>query len=626
MKCKPLLIAGIWIGLFYAQATYADDKSTPAAALAQSRPIPATEPDEKTIARIQKLLDEVEIETKDFKDKTPLAKFFATLEAKLPKDKKLTFQIDKQALGADFAKAGDALVKLAHGRGNEKTRLRWALGAAVRQLPKEIDVDYAFRGDGILLTRPKLATHRETYDIRDIVACMPSLRKDGLGFIQFGMVRRQAESDDVTAFVRLANNGLDFRSWESMEILNRTRLAFIASPARHDEMRDLLTALRRLCDIRVVMNARLYEVDSKFYKKEIAPLFAKSKKGTPVAPIQPIVADLFKKITRQTMLVESEENKILEQQNVVFLSRQSSFQYAAEPPIILTEPPADQPKRETQKVTDSDLEGVIFEVTARIGPDRRFIQVQVTQNVSQLIRIDKTKLRNPFTGNEMELESPNLRKSTITGTVKLPDGHPILMPVEYRPPGKGKEDKVWLLLARPFIWIEEEVKERREDGKEFNQKTVWDSEVVEEKPEPSAKILPADLESKQILQAIIKDVLTNPKLEDLRDFYGSAKDKAFALVDTDRFGWSKEFEPAKHGFRLVRLDPFDRPRRVLGIRIEKFDLTQKEIDFGDTPVEICLFEAGGEPIGFALRGCTLHYIPKRVGMEWKVECASWESQ
>jgi hypothetical protein len=481
MNCKPLLIAAMWIGLFL-----------PAVAVGQGNSTTAGEPDEKTIARIQNLLDEIEIETKDFKDKMPLAKLFATLEAKLPKDKKLTLHIDKDAFGADFAKVSTSEVQLVHGRRNEKTSLHSALARALRLLPKGVEADYGFRADGIVLTRPNLATHRMVYDIRDIAVYMPFLRKDGLGFVQSGVLRRQSDSDDITALVRLANNVLELRTWETIEILNRTRLVFSASPARHAEMRDLLSAIRRFADARVVMNARLYETDRVFYNREIAPLFAKSKQGEPAAPIQSIRSDLFKKITRQRMLLESEELKIHDKQSAVFLSRQSIFQYAGEPPILVTEPAADQPKKPEKKTTDSDLEGVTFEVTAQISPDRRYIQAKITQTVSQLIGVEKTKQRNPFTGNEIEIETPNLRKSTVTGTIRLADAQPILMPVEYHPVGKGKEDKMWLLLARPFIWIEEEARER---GKDFNQKTVWDSEIVsdseiEEEPRLGGSLKP----------------------------------------------------------------------------------------------------------------------------------------
>jgi hypothetical protein len=613
MRYKLRLVFGMWIGLFLALTAVAQDKSTP-----------ASEPDEKTIVRIQKLLDEIEIETKDFKDEMPLAKFFAALEAKFPRNKKLTVRIDKSALGDDFARISDTGVQLVHGRGNEKTSLHSVLTRVLRQLPKGVEVDYGFRGDGIVLTRPMLATHRTVYDIRDIVAYMPFVRMEG-GF-PAGIFQGQAETDDAAAFVRLATNALEVRPWEIIEVLNRTRLEFSASPARHESMRDLLSAIRRISECWVVTNARLYEVDRTFYAKEIAPLFATSKQGEPAAPIRLIGPELFKQITRQKMLLESEEVKIHPRQSAVFLSRQSGVQYATDKPLLARKWPGDLPQNPKTTVTGSDLAGVSFEVVARISPDRRYIQARVTQNVSQLIGIEKTKKLDPSTGKETAIESPNLRKSTVTGTVKLPDGNPILMPVDYRPSDKGKEDKVWLMVARPFIWLEEEVKERREGGKEFNQKTVWDSAIEDDKEEPPARLLPIDLETQQILQAIIKDVLTNPKLQDARPFYGTAKDKTFALVDTGNLGWSKDFKPATHGFKLVRVDPFDHPRRVLGIRIDKFDLQQKENDFMDTPIEICLFNAGGWANGGVMGGCTLYYIPKRVGMDWKVECSAWESK
>jgi hypothetical protein len=168
-----------------------------------------------------------------------------------------------------------------------------------------------------------------------------------------------------------------------------------------------------------------------------------------------------------------------------------------------------------------------------------------------LIRIEKSKQPNPFTGDEIEIESPDVRKSTLTGTIRLADGNPILMPIEYRPTAKGKEDKVWLMVARPFIWIEEEVQERRQGGKEFTQRTVWESDVEEDEIEQKesvrpAKRLPLDDDTRGILQAIITDVLTNADLKHTRDFYGTARDKTIALVDTGKLGWPKDFCPVTH--------------------------------------------------------------------------------
>src|SRR5205807_2563783 len=136
-------------------------------------------------------------------------------------------------------------------------------------------------------------------------------------------------------------------------------------------------------------------------------------------------------------------------------------------------------------------------------------------------------------------ESPNVRKTTVMGTVQIPDGAPILMPVAYLPPGKGGLDRVWVLVARPIVRIEEEVKVLGE--KAYSPASVWDSEVPkeeqrvsgrrvrsgglplivvdwklpkEEPPVPPPTLLPSTDEVREILQAVLTDVLTNPDLKD----------------------------------------------------------------------------------------------------------------
>src|SRR5262249_8638007 len=141
MECKPLLVAGMWIGLFLTAAAGAQDKSPPAG-----------ETGGKKNSRIPKPLDEKGNQTQKLKDKKPLPKFFAVLETKLPKDKKITFRIDERAFGVAFALISASEVRLLHGRGNEKTNLHSALHKALRQLPKGAEADYGFRADGVVLT------------------------------------------------------------------------------------------------------------------------------------------------------------------------------------------------------------------------------------------------------------------------------------------------------------------------------------------------------------------------------------------------------------------------------------------------------------------------------------------
>jgi hypothetical protein len=71
----------------------------------------------------------------------------------------------------------------------------------------------------------------------------------------------------------------------------------------------------------------------------------------------------------------------------------------------------------------------------------------------------------------------------------------------------------------------------------------------------------------------------------------------------------------------AKSDPFADRRRILGIRLDKFVLKQEKADVFDTPIEICLFNAGGTANGVVIGGCTVYYIPKRDGKKWTVECA-----
>lgn len=102
-------------------------------------------------------------------------------------------------------------------------------------------------------------------------------------------------------------------------------------------------------------------------------------------------------------------------------------------------------------------------------------------------------------------------------------------------------------------------------------------------------------------------------MKESREFYGTAKDKTLALVDGHTVGWPKDFQPATHGYRIVQPDSFT-PRRVLGMRLDKFDLKQQK-----PPIEVSIVNAGGSANGGVIGGCSVYFVPKRVGNRWTVE-------
>jgi len=311
------------------------------------------------------------------------------------------------------------------------------------------------------------------YDIGDVLPQIQSLLPDLKRL--FGEPSRSPQSNDGAALlIGYLTNAVPLRSWETIQIQNGRKLAILASPTRHEEIDGLVRALHRLSDVAVVMNARLYEVDRAFFTKQVAPLFPQDKSVEERPALVPIDSTVLKAITQQKCLLKSEDNKIRPRQTASFLSQQSVVRFAAGP----------HPTNNDQALMETALTGVSFEVRPLVSPDRRYLRLQIGQQVVQVVGIDKVKTLDGPSGKEVE--RPNLRKASLTATIEIPDGLPILMPVAYRPPGKDNADKVWLLVARPFIWIEEEVQEIRKGGGNLTPQSVWDSEVPkEESPRPA---------------------------------------------------------------------------------------------------------------------------------------------
>jgi hypothetical protein len=426
---------------------------------------------EEAIVRIQKILAAPLADTKGLQEELPLAKFLAAVEARLPPGRKVSLRIDQEVFGKQLPQVADAKVKLPL---LKNVSLATVLRRALLQVD-QVEVDYGIRPTGVVITRPQLTAHWMVYDVRDLVQQMPLLLPDWKK--QFAELDLNLQpTDGPASLVRILMNGMDMPPWEAIQVLNGGRLAVLASPTRHQEVVDMLAVLRRMSDVAVVMNARLYEVDRAFFTRHVAPLFSADKDPEERPVVIPIDGPLLKIITQQKCLLESEDRKLRPHQVAPFLSQQSVVRFAVGP----------HPTKKAQTRTGTALAGASFDVRPLVSPDRRYLRLQICQKVVQLVGIDKVKTLDVSTGKEVEVETPNLRKTSVTGTIQIPDGNPILMPVAYRPPGKESEDKRWLLVARPFIWIEEEVKEIRKGGGDVSPQSIWDSEVAkEEKPTPA---------------------------------------------------------------------------------------------------------------------------------------------
>jgi hypothetical protein len=129
---------------------------------------------------------------------------------------------------------------------------------------------------------------------------------------------------------------------------------------------------------------------------------------------------------------------------------------------------------------------------------------------------------------------------------------------------------------------------------------------------------------KEVLQTLVTLVLTNPSMKKHRERFGTAEDMTVALVDGAELAWPKEFKPQTHGYRLVPAQP-DPPmthRRILGIRLDRFELRETVADIGRiAPIRICIVNAGGTANGDTgdPPGEYVYATPTRVNFRWTLK-------
>src|SRR5439155_24301053 len=102
------------------------------------------------IARLQKLLDQAQLDAGGLKQRVPLSKFLALVEERLPKEQKVAIRLDRAGLGKDYARVAGAPTSVSLGKVSLRTLLDKALAGAPG------GVAYALRPGGIVITRRRL--------------------------------------------------------------------------------------------------------------------------------------------------------------------------------------------------------------------------------------------------------------------------------------------------------------------------------------------------------------------------------------------------------------------------------------------------------------------------------------
>jgi hypothetical protein len=278
--------------------------------------------------------------------------------------------------------------------------------------------------------KPRLTT--VTYPVGDLIA-RPGGRS---GFATIDVVVKE-----ITA-LRPKLWRHDRGTGRFIEEVNGLKLEIRAAAAEHKEIAETLNTWRRRWDVAVKLKGDLYEVDRRWYEKEIVPRLESSK-----APAALLDEETAKLIRAKGTLVKSGIGRIAEGKALTFFSLRRAFTYVAKVP----------------ERYDTGFEGVAVRAAVRVTPDRQAIRLKLTQSSTELADVD---LKPAFgkDGEEGAVEIPYLNETAASSSVEVADGDLVLLPVRYLPPAARAGGKRWVMVVAPRIYIEEEERELRKQG------------------------------------------------------------------------------------------------------------------------------------------------------------------
>jgi hypothetical protein len=299
-------------------------------------------------------------------------------------------------------------------------------------------------------TAPKASLYSVTYDVADLVQ-NPT---PWASWPEFTGPHSGANPGPIRVIVTTVFAALRPEIWKgpsetgnSLKVLNGTKLEIVANKEEHGQIAEVLTAFRRLADCAIMIECQLLEVDQAFYKKEIEPKLAKNQPGLGKLGVSPIEDALANQLRKQGTLIASNKKLVPNRKESDFFSLYRAFTYLA------------KPKSGKDKRFDAfgtAFYGVSFGSEITVSRDRMRIAMKIRQQTTTLRGINKEAAVDSSTGEESEIEVPNLEESSTLSTIEIEDGKFIVQPVHFQFPTAKKKDAILVMLMQPTIFIQEE--------------------------------------------------------------------------------------------------------------------------------------------------------------------------
>lgn len=370
------LLLGVWlVSLAMAVALHAQELQEP------------SKKEQESLQKTRDLLAQVILDAKLCRAQMPLLKFIEAVQMQLPKDTKISLRIDKDAFGDRYAEvtAQPMYAPVASPKGS----LQIVLDSSFARSKTRIDCRLG--ENEVVFTTPERALFTAVYDLRGIVenpevAGMSGPAFRNADYFQKAALVAGASTTDfrkadlsqraalvVAAIIEMTDpvGTKQAPGRDAFQVLDGTRLVVRAGGSRHGGIMHTIQALRRMSDLAVISQVKLYDVDDAFYTK------LKNAKHVPLEELERIFLDgkqpkrdsLLDQLPKQKVIQTGAEIKLDAGREATLLSRHVVVRCLPNPKQVL----------QGDDTRQAVLDGVSFKAVSRISPDRRYVHLSFTE-------------------------------------------------------------------------------------------------------------------------------------------------------------------------------------------------------------------------------------------------------
>jgi hypothetical protein len=242
------------------------------------------------------------------------------------------------------------------------------------------------------------------------------------------------------------------------------KLEVRATAATHQELKDLIEALTRINDLKIDVQAVVYEFDTATFDK-LAKALPRVGRGRPGAAILFASGEEFDKeeVVKEAEKALAGMNKILKAARQVQKS-EGRFPNGAESTLSVRQSVVAFQAHEGMEGEPPQFvkEGFRLSGVLVASADRRFVRMSLTEKSAFRTGIRKRELGEEM-GVKIVAQSPELEDAGGSSSAVVADGGTAIFRLAYAP-----KDKVWVVVLQPRIYIQAEQDEikRQQEKKE----------------------------------------------------------------------------------------------------------------------------------------------------------------